>query len=153
MRPRRDLIVLTILCSLIAAVSSFRYRSSLGAVSELRIVSAKGARATSLEVTQAFFGGHSGVVSFSMEGCGNAWSRTRTLSPEILREFLRSADFKHFQADESATRICFRNRDYIEVTLVDGSGTHHYAGFSGKNPASVQAAQALIWYVAYGLTR
>lgn len=85
-----------------------------------------------------------------MEGCGASCSRTRALPPEILAQFLRSADFSHFRPKLGATRICFQDRDYIEISLTDGSGTHYYAGESRSNGASVQAAQALIAYVDAG---
>lgn len=85
-----------------------------------------------------------------MEGCGASHSRTKDLPPEILAKFLRSADFEHFRKKEGATRICYRDRDYIEINLVDASGSHYYAGDSKNNDASVQAVQALIAYVDEG---
>ena len=85
-----------------------------------------------------------------MEGCGSSYSRTRELPPETLAKFLRSADFQHFRQKLNATRICFQDRDYIEINLVDASGTHHYAGDSRSNAASVQATQALIAFVNAG---
>lgn len=146
MRLRRDLMVLIVLCSLTEAASSLYHRRSSG-ISEIQIVSAKGAYSTSVEVTRSFFGGHSAIVSHWMEGCGNSCSRTRALPPEILAKFLSFADLKHFRPKLGATRICYQDRDYIEINLVDASGTHYYAGDSRSNVASVQAAQALIAYV------
>ena len=85
-----------------------------------------------------------------MEGCGANCSRTKALPPEILAKFLSSADLKHFRPKLGATRVCYQDRDYIEINLVDGSGTHYYAGDSRSNVASVQAVQALIAYVDAG---
>lgn len=147
MRPRRDLVVLIVLCSLVAAASALYSRRSSIAISKLQIVSAKGVYCTSVEVTQSFFDGHSAVVSYWMEGCGTTYTCTKALPPEILEKFLRSADLEHFRAKEGATRICFQDRDYIEIKLVDGSGSHYYAGDGAKNAASVQAAKILIAYV------